>query len=92
MPASCQADLIRVFREDVGVFQQDWSDIYVVTTNKTCVSAWQVALKTAPDWDCEEVKWGHCSRFTPHSDIYREENGTVSFLSDSLVEVELSKI
>lgn len=97
LPGNCDVGLIRVFREDTGDFQQDYSDIYQVAADEECQGAWRSTLAASGDWQCTEGM-GACQRGhgsvpgKPEVGHYREEWGTVRFIANGLVQVELTKI
>jgi hypothetical protein len=97
LPRQCEKAAIRVFREDVGDFQPDSTDLYRVVASETCFDSWRGALAASADWNCN---WeaGEClrgpvgARRDGKAERYREEWGTIRFLGAGLAQVELMKI
>ena len=97
LPIGCGGANIRVFREDVGDFQQDWSDIYQVTADEACFAVWRDKLARSADWECnagtvECTRGPDGARRDSNAERYREEWATVRFLAANLAQVELLKI
>ena len=97
LPSKCDVGLIRVYREDMGDFQQDHTDIYQLVADKPCQDAWRSELVASGDWQCTK-EMELCQRGVGNAPgeaelvHYRNEWGTVRFIANDLVQVELTKI
>ncbi|WP_162789423.1 hypothetical protein [Altererythrobacter sp. ZODW24] len=97
-PNACETSSIRVFHEEIGDLQSDYSSIYNVNMDEKCAREWQTALDlNTTDYLCSS-DLAECSR--SHNtgmdglarSRFKEEFAAIRFWGDGFVQVQVTKI